>query len=163
MDEPLDCSDRVLSLKRWGNCKNYCAFAVKMYRCQKYWKSTLCLVAFSHSLRNKNFAKWFVLIYADLIDLNDSLTISSVFVKSRIVFFYEFQVLIERNEATMIGINFIEVPLNHFFCNGNIQWPKRIFHQSSELNDINLLLFFGRSSSRSKEMCKLNKSKLTYS
>ena len=67
MDESLGCWDRVLSLKGWGNRKDYCALTAKMYWCKKYRESTLCLVAFSNSMRDKDIAKWFVLISTNSI------------------------------------------------------------------------------------------------
>lgn len=82
---------------------------------------------------------------------------------SRIVFFNEFEVLVKRNSSTVISINLLEIPFNHFFSDGQLERLECIFHQSSEFVDINEIIFtlivrfLGLLCSLSKEVSDLNK------
>lgn len=88
---------------------------------------------------------------------------------SRIVFFNEFEILVKRYSSTVISVNLLEIPFDHFFSNGKLERLECIFHKSSEFIDVNKLIFtlflstLGLLCSLSKEMSNLNKRYLTYS
>jgi hypothetical protein len=86
-------------------------------------------------------------------------------IRSRVIFLDELEVLVEGNASTVVSIDLIKIPANHFFSDGDVQRLKRIFHQSFEFRNVNELIFFvlGNNSSRAKEMAELIYNTSTYS
>lgn len=89
--------------------------------------------------------------------------------ESRIVFLNEFQVFIKRNPSAMINVDLVEIPFHHLLRNWDVQWLKGIFHQFSELANVDqivfatLRVFFRLLGSLSEKVGKLDKQIITYS
>lgn len=60
---------------------------------------------------------------------------------SRVVLLDEFEILSEGNASAFVSVDLVEVPLHHFFTDGDIQRFEGILHQLSELLDVNELVF----------------------
>ena len=69
----------------------------------------------------------------------------------------------------MVSIDFVEIPLNHFLCYGQIQGFECVLHQSPELLYVNQVIFLALLShlfclycTFSEEVGELHTSKNTY-
>lgn len=83
-----------------------------------------------------------------------------------IVLLHELEVFIERNTAAVVSIDLVEIPLNHFFSDWNLQGLEGVLHQSPELMNVDqiiLIVVLGVDCPLSEEVSKLNKRVYTYS
>lgn len=60
--------------------------------------------------------------------------------QSLVVLLDKFEVFVERNPSAVIDVDFVEVPSNHLFCNGDLKGLESVFHQLCELVDVDEII-----------------------